>query len=463
MGRRPTSPNREVVTHLISARLPRHDLTLGQATIVPHSATNNHLTVISAFAILIMTFSWAAQAQVASDNIPPLRWWKGNLHTHSLWSDGDDFPEMIAQWYCDRGYNFLALSDHNVLSQGMKWMPLGEIAKRGDEGIFERYVKRFGSEWVETQGKRGEDGFAIRLKPWDEIRCLFEQPGRFILIPGEEISDKAEGKPVHINATNILEVIKPLGGLTVRESMENNLRAVLDQEQRTGRQILAHLNHPNFHFAITAEDLASVISERFFEVYNGHPEVHHLGDETHPSVERMWDVANAIRLIKLAADPLMGVATDDTHEYHGRSGARPGRGWVMVQSRFLTPEHLIRAMKRGDFYCSSGVALEQVDYDDESKTLSLSIRSERGATYKTQFIATIKANDAKTSTPGVLPAAEDIGRIVATSDSLTPSYKLSGNEYYVRAVVTSSLPPVDPSFDQQKEQAWSQPVGWRIQ
>jgi|GEM_PF-6842137 len=24
------------------------------------------------------------------------RWWKGNLHTHSLWSDGDDFPESIA-------------------------------------------------------------------------------------------------------------------------------------------------------------------------------------------------------------------------------------------------------------------------------------------------------------------------------------------------------------------------------
>ena len=23
------------------------------------------------------------------------QWQKGNLHTHSFWSDGDDFPEMI--------------------------------------------------------------------------------------------------------------------------------------------------------------------------------------------------------------------------------------------------------------------------------------------------------------------------------------------------------------------------------
>ena len=22
------------------------------------------------------------------------KWWKGNLHTHSHWSDGDDYPEQ---------------------------------------------------------------------------------------------------------------------------------------------------------------------------------------------------------------------------------------------------------------------------------------------------------------------------------------------------------------------------------
>ena len=32
------------------------------------------------------------------------RWWKGNLHTHTLWSDGDDYPEMVLDWYKSRGY-----------------------------------------------------------------------------------------------------------------------------------------------------------------------------------------------------------------------------------------------------------------------------------------------------------------------------------------------------------------------
>ena len=36
------------------------------------------------------------------------RWFKGNLHTHSYWSDGDEFPEMIMDWYKDRGYDFVA-------------------------------------------------------------------------------------------------------------------------------------------------------------------------------------------------------------------------------------------------------------------------------------------------------------------------------------------------------------------
>ena len=33
----------------------------------------------------------------------PVRWFKGNTHTQSLWSDGNDFPEMIAEWYRTHG------------------------------------------------------------------------------------------------------------------------------------------------------------------------------------------------------------------------------------------------------------------------------------------------------------------------------------------------------------------------
>ncbi len=48
-------------------------------------------------------------------------YWKGNLHTHSLWSDGNDYPDMIADWYKTHGYQFLALTEHNLLAEGDKW------------------------------------------------------------------------------------------------------------------------------------------------------------------------------------------------------------------------------------------------------------------------------------------------------------------------------------------------------
>jgi hypothetical protein len=43
------------------------------------------------------------------------------------------------------------------------------------------------------------------------------------MVPSEEISDKAEGVPVHLNAANLQQVIQPLGGMTVREAIANRL------------------------------------------------------------------------------------------------------------------------------------------------------------------------------------------------------------------------------------------------
>ena len=75
------------------------------------------------------------------------RWWKGNTHTHSLWSDGDDYPEMIVDWYKRNGYQFLALSDHNIVQAGERWLELkpptvvaGEIELKGGGVVLENYV-----------------------------------------------------------------------------------------------------------------------------------------------------------------------------------------------------------------------------------------------------------------------------------------------------------------------------------
>ncbi|MGE0606664.1 MAG: PHP domain-containing protein [Pirellulales bacterium] len=406
----------------------------------------------------------------ADDGIPAdpsLRWWKGNLHTHTLWSDGNDFPDMVAEWYATHGYNFLALSDHNVLSEGIRYMPAAAIAKR-DATALDKYIQRFGNSWVETRGEG--DALEVRLKPFGEYRALVEERGKFVMFPGEEISDSAEGVPVHMNATNIAELVLPLGGKTVREAIAANARAVEEQAKKTGREVMVHLNHPNFGFAITAEDLADVLSERFFEVYNGHPGVNQQGDKNRPSVDYLWDVANTIRVGQMQAAPLWGLATDDSHDYHGHpNSSRPGRGWTMVRATHLTPESIIRALKRGDMYASSGVTLADARFDAASGLLELSIEPNGDAIFTTQFIGTPKDYD-PASEPRLNDKGEpiratrkysaDVGKVFAEAEGPNPKYQLTGQELYVRAIITSSLPPADPSFPDQKAQAWTQPVGW---
>jgi propanediol dehydratase small subunit len=415
------------------------------------------------------------------------RWYKGNTHTHSLWSDGNDFPDMISAWYKDQGYNFLGMSDHNTLNAGEKWVAETIIEHKKitlGPKVLDKYRAYYGDEWVVTRKKKkdtaaskdtaantGANEIEVRLKTLEEYRVKLEEPGKFLLIQAEEISASFEKSLIHINAVNLTEVIKPKKDIeTLRETMRQNLQLIAEQAVKTGRPIIAHLNHPNFRWAMTADDLAHVIEDRFFEVYNGHPGTYYDGDTTRAdsSCERIWDIANTIRIAELKAAPLYGVGTDDSHNYHG-GATTPGRGWVMVRAGKLDANALIEAMQRGDFYASTGVTLEDVNFDKTTRKLSLKIKGQPGAKYRTEFRGTLKnydravtevASPEKDPQPKRLQHSADIGKVLATSEGLEASYTLTGDELYVRAIVISDLPMVNPPHPDHVKKAWTQPVGW---
>lgn len=404
-----------------------------------------------------------AQETTPERAVPSARWYRGNLHTHSLWSDGNDFPDMIADWYASNGYHFLGLSDHNILSRGERWIPADTPVKRGAIQGLERYRARFGETGVETREVEGVE--QVRLKNLDEVRALVEKPGEFILIESEEITDGFQSLPIHINATNIGEVIRPQGGDSVRATIDANLRAIEAQRQRLGRPILPHLNHPNFGWGVSVLDLAAVESERYFEIFNGHPSVNQLGDSTHPSMERFWDLANTLRLVHYRTAPLMGLATDDSHHYFGGQGATPGRGWIYVRSASLDPEALIGAMDQGDFYASTGVVLSEVLWSEADRSVAIRIEAQEGVTYSTQFIGTRSADVegfvlTDQTTVADLPASW--GAVIETRVGTEIDFVVPADLLYVRAVITSSRVHPNPVIEGQTEQAWTQPMGWTL-
>ena len=398
-------------------------------------------TVAAAFLWIVSSLAGGAEPVVlaAGDG---LSWYRGNMHTHSHWSDGDDYLESIALWYRDQGYQFLVFTDHNVMADHERWVAVDKT--KGGRTAYDKLKRNF-PDWVDERGEGPE--LEVRLRQFTEVAERFNDPGEYLLIQGEEISDQAEGKPVHLNASNLQQLIEPQGGRTVFETIDNNVRAVLAEREATGKPILVHLNHPNFGFAVTAEDLMRVRGERFFEVYNGHPLVANHGDHQHPGTERIWDIVLAQRIAALGFPMMYGLAVDDGHEYHQipSRASEPGRGWVMVLSEALSPAALIEALEAGEFYASTGVVLRSITADDQR--IGVEVDLQPGETYTIDFVGTRNttplAGEPIVGDDGQPLAtthrySEGIGEVLQSSEETKAEYVFAGDEYYVRARVTSS-------------------------
>src|SRR5262245_22100503 len=92
------------------------------------------------------------------------RWYKGNTHTHTLNSDGDSTPDDVVRWYREHGYKFLVLTDHNFLTSV------------------------------------------------DGLNALHGADEQFLVVKGEEVSDRSGDKPIHVNGLDVAALVEPRHG-----------------------------------------------------------------------------------------------------------------------------------------------------------------------------------------------------------------------------------------------------------
>lgn len=262
------------------------------------------LAAISAAAVAALLPSAVATPSAQPGAAPPdtstWRWYKGNTHAHTLESDGDSTPEEVTRWYKEHDYRFLVLSDHNVL---------------------------------------------VKI---DQLSREFAAPEQFLLVPGEEVTDAFAGKPLHMNGLNLRTLVEPRHGASVLDTLQRNVDAI------RGADGVPHVNHPNFGWAITAAELASLERYRLLEIFNGHPSVNNLGGGDAPGMEAVWD-----RLLA-AGKRVYGIAVDDAHYFKrpwDPRAPKPGQGWVVVRAPRLEPAALMASLEAGDFYASTGVEL----------------------------------------------------------------------------------------------------------
>jgi hypothetical protein len=298
------------------------------------------------------------------------RWYKGNTHTHTLNSDGDSTPDEVVRWYREHGYRFLVLTDHNFLT-------------------------------------------AV-----DGLNALHGAEEKFLVIKGEEVTDRFGEKSLHVNGLDVGRRIAPQGGTSVVDVLNRNVAAIRAEKG------VPHINHPNFRWSITREELQQVRNNRLFEIYNGHPHVNQLGGGGIPGLEEVWDA------ILSSGTLLYGIAVDDAHTFKQPGNPDvpgPGRGWISVRAPRLEARALLDALEGGDFYASTGVEL--ADLQVTAEHMRIVVTPATDAKYRIQFIARG-------------------GRVVHEATDPAATYTFTGNEGYVRARVLESNGRV----------AWVQPV-----
>ena len=316
----------------------------------------------------------AARSQAPAGQQPgaaaPAVWYKGNTHTHTLNSDGDSTPDDVVRWYREHAYQFLVLTDHNFLTKV------------------------------------------------DGLNALHGADEKFLIIKGEEVTSTAGGKPVHVNGLDTSRQVGAQTGASVVEVLQRSVDAI---RAASG---ISHINHPNFRWALTAEDLGQVRDNRLLEIFNGHPEVNNVGGGGVPGLEEVWD--------RLLSNGMLvyGIAVDDAHVFKDPGNpnvAGPGRGWIMVRAPRLEARAVLSALERGDFYASTGVVLDDVRVS--ATELSVKVKPAGTSKYRIQFIGRG-------------------GRVLSDVADTSAAFPFAGQQGYVRARVLES----------NGRMAWCQPV-----
>lgn len=269
----------------------------------------------------------------------PEVWLKGSTHVHAKPSGDSATPvEDVIAWYQSRGYDFIALTDHNRISEVGATTTVGQVAVRAP---------------------------AAGLIVLAGIELTFNPSG---CVPAGE-GDKCR---IHVNLLG--PTARPPDKLEWADRKTKDrvamYQAAIAQQQALGG--IAQINHPQWFWGMTAEVLTELARRGMplVEIANVQFATWNAGDPDHPSTEALWDAALAKGVM------LWGVASDDAHHYNDPGTYPAGGGWVMVRAR-RDPQAILDALAAGRFYASTGVALARAEVVDQSLVVEVA-PGERG-------------------------------------------------------------------------------------
>ncbi len=407
------------------------------------------------------------------------KWFRGNTHMHSFRSDGTAFPDEAAALYKRLGYNFVVLTDHNSTHESSdRWVQLG--TRRLTTEILERLEKNFPNLMPEK--RVNSDGIpSYRLRTFDEMSEKLNESERFLLISGNEVSVASKnGDDLHCNVINTRKECRAQSLANTTENLDWTLKIRDEMIGAENQEAMFTVNHPLWkYFDVDPMDVARRPSIRFFEVANVEARPLFPVPEEAWTHDKFWDIVNAYRASR--NEPLLfGIASDDTHNYNMFYETPLFLGYNMVQAESLTLSNLMHAFHTGNYYASTGLTLEKLEFDASSGTLKLAVHPEPGFKYTIQFIGTRRGFDPKVQkilehqAEGEIPPwliqsgfrpkrqipvySSEIGEVFQEIQGLEGSYTIQSEDLYVRAKIFTQKMTQKENEHPSTPIAWTQPV-----
>lgn len=230
------------------------------------------------------------------------------MHTHSTGSDGCLSPADICDAYHANGYDFLCISDH----------------------FLERY------EWPVTDATK-------------------VAPDGLTLLRGAEVHAPANS---HGELWHLLAVGLP--GDFAPPSADEDASALAQRCLDQGAFLT--IAHPEWS-GLTVDDAAAIQGAHAVEVYNHTSALHAARGGGSYYLDALLNTGRRINAL----------ASDDAHfNIVDRTMADAFGGWVMVRAEANTPDAILAALKRGEYYSSCGPEFNNITQSGDFLDISCS-------------------------------------------------------------------------------------------